>query len=54
MRLAELWLDPVTAFAAGVTSATYAMPVVMLAAQMPDRIRPTSSQPRFGATAITM
>ena len=37
----------------GVTSATYAMAVLTLAAVMPEMIRPTKSHARFGASAIS-
>ena len=40
-------------FSGGVTSATYAMPVLTLAAVMPEMTRPTKSQARFGASAIS-
>ena len=37
----------------GVTSATYAPAVAKLEDVMPERIRPTKSQARLGASAIT-
>ncbi len=40
-------------FSGGVTSATYAMPVLTLAAVMPEMTRPTKSHARFGAIAIS-